>query len=169
MSKSKLESLLSAAIMVVAGICLFLFPGGTLNVTVRLLGIAALVYGALGVVSYLRHRDEGPSTVKLIVHAAATIVGLAIAANPAFLISFFPVLGGVLIALSGVDSLMTALNWKRAGNDTWKPLLILSVVTIALGILIFANPFATMDILIRVFAVILVYDGLVGVFSAVKA
>lgn len=164
----KLSPVVSALIMIIAGVLLFVYPATSLLAAVRLLGVAVLLYGAFGLVANLSRKSGERSVLALAYSAIVAILGIIIIASPDFIISVFPIVAGVLIAISGVESLMKALSLKKSGDAQWT-LLILSLITIAFGILIFANPFGTQATLVRVFACGLVYDGVVNLIAGVKS
>ena len=165
----KLSPVVSALIMIIAGVLLFVYPATSLLAAVRLLGVAVLLYGAFGLVANLSRKSGERSVLALAYSAIVAILGIIIIASPDFIISVFPIVAGVLIAISGVESLMKALSLKKSGDAQWTLLMILSLITIAFGILIFANPFGTQATLVRVFACGLVYDGVVNLIAGVKS
>ena len=163
----KSGSVVGALVMVIAGVLLFVYPASSLTAGVRLLGFAILLYGAIGLVTGLTQKKESRSMPSLIYFALFTIAGIILIANPGFIISIFPIIAGVMIAVSGAESLMRALKLKKRGHERGLLMVILAVITIAFGILIFANPFATQALLVRVFACGLIYNGVVKLILSV--
>ena len=168
MKKTKINMIVSMLIMIAVGIFLLIRPGDTLTTAVRIFGIALLVLGAVGVVSQLLQKDDR-SVISLIISAVEAVVGIIIIASPAFVVSLFPIVVGVIVALYGLSDLITALNMKKADIGSWKLALILAVITIILGVILFANPFKTMSTLVRIIGVVLVYKGVTGLFIRLKA
>ena len=165
----KLSPVMSSLVMILAGILLFIYAGTSLEIGVRLLGIAMLLYGALGLVAQMMRNLAERSVAAMVYDAVIIVFGIAIIASPSFIIRLFPIVAGVLIAISGVETLVKSLSLRKHGIEAWKMLLILSVITIAFGILIFANPFQTQELLVRVFACGLVYDGIVLFIASAKS
>ena len=90
--------------------------------------------------------------------------------NPLGLLSIIPIVFGVLLIYHGISDLGQALELRKYEADRWWISIIIAVVTIALGILIMRNPFDTIDMLMRIIGICLIYDGLsdlllVGKFS----
>lgn len=167
MKKSKINAIVSTIIIIAVGVFLLIRPGETLTTAVRLFGIALLVLGAMGVVSQLIKRDDR-SVISLIISVVEAVIGIIIIASPAFVVSLFPIIVGIIIALYGLSDLLAALNMKKADIGSWKIALILSVITIILGIVLFVNPFKTMSTLVRIIGVVLVYKGITGLFIRLK-
>lgn len=165
MKNSKLISILEMLILIAAGFLVILHPGGSLNVAVRILGIALVAYGAIAALGYFLKKDNG-SVLRLIVGVAAVIGGIIVLASPEFVVSVLPIVAGLIIAVAGVRDLIDALHRKSAGLGGWKLALVLSLITIAFGILIFANPFATMETLATILGVALLYNGIAGLITA---
>ena len=153
--------------MVIAGVLLFIYPATSLTAAVRLLGFAIVLYGAIGLVANLTQKKENRSSLSLAYFAVFALAGIIIIANPGFIISMFPIIAGVLVAVNGIESLIRTLKLKKRNHDRWLLMLILAVITIAFGILTFVNPFATQALLVRVFACGLIYDGVVKLFLSI--
>lgn len=166
---SKLASLVKMLVLITAGILLVILPGGSLDVAVSILGFALLAYGVFAAVSYFTRKPEDRSILNLVVGILAVVFGTFMRARPEMTINILPIVAGVLVFAGGIMGILRALRMKKnnEGGD-WKIFLILAVVEAALGILIFANPFATMNILVRVFGVILIYMGVTGAVSVAK-
>ena len=160
----KLVSILEALLMIAFGVLIIMHPGGSLNVAVRILGILLVGAGALALLSFLTARQEEKSVLRLLIGALSVVAGIVVLAAPGLVISIFPIVAGVSIAVSGVYDLAGALRRKKAGFSFKLPL-ILALITIAMGILLFANPFATMETLVVVLGVALVYNGITKFFT----
>lgn len=156
------------AIMLVVGIIFLVYPGGTLITATRILGIALLLMGAVGIVLPLL-RKEDMSTPDVIVSAVEAIAGIIVLASPHFVISLYPVIVGIIIALYGLSDVMTALHMKQVDIGSWKTALILAVITVVLGVVVLVNPFKTMSVLVRIVGIVLIYKGITGLFIQLKA
>ena len=168
MLRSKLSAVISAIVMLAAGVLLFLYPGKSLIIAARILGGAVLLYGLVGAVGYLLASPDDRSYVKLILYLLIGIVGAAILISPGFIIDIFPILTGILIVISGLDTIVTGFSLKRAGGSMTL-LLVLGLVTLALGALIIANPFKVQATLVRIIGAVLVYSGVVDLIEVIKS
>ncbi len=168
MLRSKLSAVISAIVMLAAGVLLFLFPGESLVIAARVLGGAVLLYGVVGVISYLLAESADRSYLKLVFYILIGLVGAAILITPGFIIDIFPILVGILIVISGIDTIVTCFAVKRAGGSMGL-LLVLGLITLALGALIIANPFKVQATLVRIIGAVLVYGGVVDIIEVIKS
>ena len=77
-------------------------------------------------------------------------------------------MAGIVILLAGVYNLSRALEVQKAGGGAGTALLVLSLVTIVLGVLTMFNLFRPENVLIRILGAVLVYNGLVGLIAGAK-
>ena len=169
MKNSKLSKILSLVVIALVGLFLVIYPGDTLNIVVGVFGCALLLIGVIGIVSYFLPKNKNSrSTLDLLISIVEAIVGPIVVSNIGFVISLFPIFAGVIIALQGVLYLISTLRMK-SDNNSWKLGLVLSLVMIAFGILIFANPFATQATLVRLTGVALIYNAISGIIIRLKA
>lgn len=169
MKNSKLSKILSLVVIALVGLFLVIYPGDTLNIVVGVFGCALLLIGVIGIVSYFLPKNKNSrSTMDLLISIVEAIVGPIVVSNISFVISLFPIFAGVIIALQGVLYLISTLRMK-SDNNSWKLGLVLSLVMIAFGILIIANPFATQATLVRLTGVALIYNAISGIIIRLKA
>ena len=170
MKNSKLGKILSLVVIALVGLFLVIYPSDTLNIVVGVFGGALLLIGLIGIVSYFLPKNKNSrSVIDLVVSIVEAIVGLIVVSNIGFVISLFPIFAGVIIAAQGVLYLISALRMKSDNNNSWKLGLVLSLVMIAFGILIFANPFATQATLVRLAGIALIYNAVSGLIICLKA
>ena len=169
MKNSKLGKILSLVVIALVGLFLVIYPGDTLNIVVGVFGGALLLIGLIGIVSYFLPKNKNSrNVIDLVISIVEVIVGLIVVSNIGFVISLFPIFAGVIIAAQGVLYLISALRMK-SDNNSWKLGLVLSLVMIAFGILIFANPFATQAALVRLAGIALIYNAVSGLIIRLKA
>lgn len=169
MKKSKLGVILTALVMAVIGTVLVLFPGQALITILRIVGVGLILIGGIGVVGYFVQKDpEKKSIWKMLVSAAEAVIGVVILANPALVISIYPVIMGIVIILDGLSNVLSAISMKQHGISAWKYSIVLSLITIALGVIILCNPFSTVSALISIIGVVLIYDAISNILIALK-
>lgn len=164
---SKLTRILEMIILIAAGFLVMLHPGGSMNVAVRILGIVLVAYGLIAAGGYFVKKTNH-SASRLIAGVLSLIGGIVVLAGPQFVISVFPIVAGVVIALGGLRDLLDSLAMKRDGQAFWKIAMAFSLITIAFGILIFANPFGTMETVVTLLGIALLYNGVTGLFTIIK-
>ena len=155
-------SLLGSVVLILIGLYVVIHPGSSLNMVVKIVGIALIIYGAIGVVGYLTGKSE-KNTVNFIVAILIVIVGLFFFTSPSKVVSFFPTVTGILLIVAGVRDILSAIRTK--GNLV--PL-VLAIITLIFGLIILLNPFGTVEILATVFGIALIYNGITSLIGARK-
>ncbi len=153
-------SLWVAALYVLMGVLLFLFPIASSTLFVQALAAGAAVYGASHLIRYIQSRKTGqsnPGDLFLTVLPAAFAVFALI--WPEAVLSVLPLVLGSLLLIDGIGKLPLAIAALREQYPGMIPLAISSVLPIILGTVIVINPFATVRVVVMVFGAALIADG----------
>lgn len=146
-----------AAAYVLMGVLLLLFPGVSSTVFVWALAAGAAVYGASHLWRYVQARRAGQANGgDLFLSILPAVFALL---RPQAILSVLPLVLGALLLVDGVGKLPLAIAAVRERFPSMIPLLLASLLPIVLGALIVANPFSTMRIVVMVFGLSLVADG----------
>ena len=167
MMRGKTSSFVSLAIMLAVGVFFLLHPGDTLITAARIVGIALVVIGAIGVLNQLL-RKEDKIIPAIVVYAVEVVAGIVILSSPAFVISLYPIIIGIIVALYGLSDVLSAIQMKRLGMSVWKPSIVMAIISVILGILILCNPFGTVSTLVRIIGLVLIYKAITGMFIRIK-
>lgn len=161
-AKLKKTWLISSLISVVLGLVLLLFPGIAIQVVCYLLGGLALIYGVMRIIRYARQGDVYPELFRgdLMIGLFLLAIGLFIVCRVEFVAGFIPVVFGIALLASGIGGVQRAMDAKRAGYERWLFLLVLAALTIALGLVLTMNPFASAQVAVAVIGASLIYDGI---------
>ncbi len=147
------------------GLILLLMPGTATMLVCRIMGIGMII-GALSTLFF------GPGEASGMGMRGATIgsgilmgiIGLVFIINPVFVVSIIPIIMGIGLFINGLVNVLQSFQIKKAGG----PFIIhfvMAIITCLLGILIFSNPFGTIEITLRVIGVILIVDALTNLFT----
>lgn len=156
-----------ALLYMVMGGLLLAFPAATSTVFVWALAGGAACYGVSHLLRYLQTRKKGtasPADLFLTVLPVAFAVFALV--WPQTLLSFLPLVLGSLLLLDGVGKLPLAIMAMRAHTPDATALLLSSLIPLVLGVVIVVNPFQTVQLVVRIFGVGLIADG-VADFAAV--
>lgn len=165
--KSKLSKIFSKIIMAAVGIILLIQPGAALVSLIQFLGIALLIIGGFGVISYIFSQRKGViSTLLFIGSIILALAALIPTFKPAMLVAIFPFVVGIVIAFNGLAGVFEAIS-MRTFSRIWGVPLLLSVLTVAAGCVIAFYPFETVELLVRIVGGVLIYHAVVGLFMAV--
>jgi len=163
--KNKIIPIIEMLVLIVAGIVLICNPGGSLTTAVTIIGIALAVYGVVAIIRYLADKEKsGPDLVAGII---AVVAGIFVLCAPKVVVSIFPVIIGILVAVAGLKGIASAFAArKRSGG--WLLSCVLSLITLIIGIVILLNPFGTVETVVVVLGVVLIYIGITGIIAALK-
>ena len=150
----------SAALCILFGLVLLIWPGTTTRIVCMLLGRVLLIYGAFQVVICLMNRERTfLSQGMLILGIVLSVIGLWILLRPDMIIMAVPVIVGVVILIHGVHNVIQAVDLQRENYDKWWLALLLGILTVAFGGMLVFNPFAAVEMAVRMIGISLIYDG----------
>ena len=151
---------LLSILMVVLGLVLIIWPGKTLTLAARILGIALLAAGAVSGISWYRDRHKvSASPVTLAIGIVCAVAGIIVLAAPQGVVKLLPKLVGLAVALNGVLNLAQALDQRRAGDAKWTAALAMAALTIIAGLFIFFHAFGVMEAAVMVIGAVILYNG----------
>ena len=168
--QTKLLHIFEMVVLTALGFWLILHPYQSLKTAVRLLGVALLVSGglAVGFYAFSKQKSDLRTVGVLLMGSAAIVAGLVVLIKPGWVIAVFPMVAGIFVAFNGILNTLHALQTRKAGSRGWQILLVLSLLSIVVGILLFANPFAYMSTLVILLGAVLIYNGILGIIAAAQ-
>ena len=150
-----------AALYVLMGVLLLLFPGVSSTLFVWSLALGAGAYGASHLWRFLQAKKtqrQNPGDLFLTILPAAFAAFVLI--WPQTILSILPLALGLLLLVDGVGKLPLAITALRQRLPAMIPLTLASVLPIILGLLVIVNPFGAVRIVIMVFGGSLIADGI---------
>lgn len=149
-----------AALYMVFGILLLLFPGESGTVFIWMLAAGSALYGLGHLFRYAKGRKAGQSLPGDLFSGVLTLAFALFAMLWSHVIlSFLPLVLGALLLLDGLGKLPLAIDALRYQQQARVPLAVSSFLPLALGLLILVRPFQTAQLVIRVFGIALLLDG----------
>ena len=157
----KVNYSLSAVICVILGIVLLVWPGQSTQVVCMVLGIVLGGFGLIQIILYLATKEKTMvSHSMMMLGVVLAVIGGWIVLKPETIIKAVPMIGGILIVIHGFHNAVQAIDLKKMQYDNWWVALLLSLLTVALGVVLICNPFTIVDTVVRIIGAFLVYDGL---------
>lgn len=157
----KVNYSLSAVICVILGIVLLVWPGQSTQVVCMILGIVLGGFGIIQIVLYLATQEKTMvSHSMMMLGIVLAVIGGWIVLKPDTIIKAIPMIVGILIVIHGLHNAVQAIDLKKIQYDNWWVALLLSLLTIALGVVLICNPFTVVDTVVRLIGAFLIYDGL---------
>ena len=155
----KVNYSLSAVICVILGIVLLVWPGQSTQVVCMVLGIVLGGFGLIQIILYLATKEKTMvSHSMMMLGVVLAVIGGWIVLKPETIIKAVPMIVGILIVIHGFHN--AAIDLKKMQYDNWWVALLLSLLTVALGVVLICNPFTIVDTVVRIIGAFLVYDGL---------
>jgi|GEM_PF-1955250 len=161
----KRNKFITSVIFIVIGVILLVEPEISLSVICRLAGCLFFAGGAYTTVMYLisKNRTLVESGI-LTVGVTGAVIGLWIVFHPEFLSALVPTIIGILVVVSGVLNVLESLTIRKENNENFIIPLVLSVITIVLGILILLQPQFLANFIFRLLGIVNVYTGVATIW-----
>lgn len=154
----------------VLGVLLLVMPQTSLLWICYAFGAVVLVTGIVCLIQYARVRGSGFAAPFLLVGGVITAaLGLFTLAQPRTVASFLPVVFGLFILVEGCSRIGSALDLARRKADKWWVLLLLSLLSIALGLLLLFDPFEAAVSAVMLCGVLLIVEGALSLACALYA
>lgn len=165
----KISCFLAAVLYVVFGVVLIVWPNTSGDVICTFLGAVLLLYGVITVISFFVHDSRmGVFGFDLVTGILAIALAILFLARPELPLSFLPVVLGLYIVIDALLNLKRALEMRRMAYEHWWVILLLSLVSAALGVVILLRPVKTAALLIRLTGGVFVYTGLSDLWAIFK-
>lgn len=157
----KVNYSLSAVICVILGIVLLVWPGQSTQVVCMVLGIVLGGFGFIQIILYLATKEKTMvSHSMMMLGVVLAVIGGWIVLKPETIIKAVPMIVGILIVIHGFHNAVQAIDLKKMQYDNWWVALLLSLLTVALGVVLICKPFTFVDTVVQIIGAFLVYDGL---------
>lgn len=158
--KMKQSEMIIGIVFVVLGHVLLIWPGISVQVACRGIGVLMLVYGIIQIIAYIRNKEKNLAAHGMFTVGIVTVVlGTWIALKPETVIAALPIITGIIIALHGVQNIVQAVALKKQAYQNWWAAAVIGLITAVFGIILFCNPFAAVETLIRVIGIFMICDG----------
>ena len=123
------------------GLCLALMPVETVNVLCKVVfGLVLIGAGVYHILIFVLEKDNS-TILDLFSGVIVLVIGIFLFMNPTVVVKLLTLMLGAFILVDSIWSLKGSLKLKKRGADSWKFLLLGSIIFIALGISLVVNPF----------------------------
>ncbi len=167
MKRVKADLILSAVLCVALGVVLLVWPAETIDIFCKVLAAGVVLMGAVQLISYLRERDIHPFAGVL--GLLLVLVGIWIFVRPASIVSLIPIVIGVILCAHGIQDVKLAIETKANGYERWWSILLIAVVSLALGVICIVNAFGVVTLALQFIGIALIYDGISDLWIASRA
>lgn len=158
--------LYSAILMILLGILLTIFPQVTMRVIGYILGGILVCFGMVqSVLYFVSDQQLDLFRHTLLIGLLSLALGIVTLVGPEAVLSILPFFFGLMVLGGSFMKVQYALNLKRAGYAHWWVILIMALAAMILGILILANPFGTMAVMVMFIGISLIAGGVTDIWT----
>ena len=141
LGKMKRSWIMTSLILIALGIGIILCPVRYMGLMVSALGYMLLVWAVVIFLNYLSSKKTLINYMSLTGALFVAILGAFVLAHRKNIIPILGLLFGLFLVFEGLSDLFNAFVYaRRAGKAQWWILAILSIFTIAFGVVILGNP-----------------------------
>lgn len=153
--------IVQAVVSLALGVFLLVWPQITVITLVYFLAVSIALSGIASLISYYRLRKKGARNDGVMVTGLfLLIIALVVFIFPESVASFFSVVLGILLILSGVVSVLRSVEMRGYGGGSWIAALVVSLLIAVGGIVIVVNPFDTTVAFVITLGILLVVKGI---------
>lgn len=158
----KKQSLFTSILCVIFGVVFCVWPGATLIVLCRIIGLVLLAAGVLLLGMALAVHEASGRAARLIPSLICLILGIWMTIRPGTFVVLIPTLIGLVLLYHGVKDLVFCLQVKKGKGNGWWVGLIFAALTVVLGVLLVFHSWLAIKIGMTFLGIVLIYDGVSG-------
>ena len=163
------SSVVVALLSIVLGIVLILYKSQAARIFVMVCGYGLLALGIYYTILYFARRSRiAMLQMELLLGIILLLLGIWMVTKTDSVILLIQYVMGAVVVVHGAVDLQASINIRRAGFEKWWVSLLLSAVTLLLGVLIILNPFSALDALLILIGIVLVFDGISDLYIILR-
>lgn len=135
-----ISTIIFSVLLIIFGGIIIANPEGTMAAFAVFISIIMIITGIFNITLYRSMKEFKGSIYYLIEGAVSIIIAILLLSSAEALKNFVPLLIGFWIALKSATAIITAIEFKKGDNPSYKPILTGGVLGIALALLIAAFP-----------------------------
>ena len=147
--KKEIKGIFVSLLLIVLGIFLTIKPNEILKTLIQVMGIILLLCGVIDFMGYFRMSDEEKLFNYGIIKGVLELcIGILFIFKFEALVDIFSIIIGLIIIFINLFKLQLSLNLKQVENTNWFVGVVISTISLILGIVIILDPFGTTKILV---------------------
>lgn len=167
LKRVKADVTLSAILCVTLGVVLIFWSEETINVICKAIAIGLMIIGVVNLTGFFVSRFK--QTFTGILGAIVLLIGFWIFLRPDAVVSLVPIVIGVILVVHGIKDISLAVEIKRNKYKKWWSVLIMAVISLALGVLCIVYAFGLVKMAMKIIGAALIYDGLSDLWIVSRA
>lgn len=166
LKEMKRNAVITSTIYIIVGLVLTLFPASTAR-TIGYAFATVILIAGLGFLYRFVVKDAAYSFVgnELVIGTVLVLASIFVFVRVESVVSFIPVLLGVVVMVSGITKLQNAIGLQKMRYQGSTAVLIFAVLNILFGIVLVFNPFSAVTTLIMLIGLGLVFSGVTDLIT----
>lgn len=150
-------SIITSIIFIIVGIFLIIKPETTLSLISYILGLIILINGIINLIRYFSNREKvNLYDFGFIIGLISLVIAIIFISNPSMVASIIPLILGLWILINGIVKLQFSMNLRTYQNSNWIRSIVISGISVILGIVLVFNPFKGAVLLTKIIGLFLV-------------
>ena len=147
------------------GLLFLLWPGQFLSMLAQCVGALLVVSGLVALIMYFTNQERALIGGALVVIGIIIgVIGIWIILHPEVLVGLAPKIIGLILIFSGMTGIGETVTLIRLDYDFWWLTLLLTSITIAVGVVLFVRPMEVASLFARIVGLTFLYDGITSIW-----
>lgn len=162
------NSLVISLVFAIISIFLIAKPTESLQFIIIVVGCILILTGLFHTISYFTSsKDLSIINLGLIQGVLCLIFGIVTVFNSDVVGGFLPFLIGAWIIIESILKIQFTFNIRNISISRWRFMLLLSLLTLIIGIIILFNPFKTAVMVTRIYGIFLLIAEVLNIFESI--
>lgn len=154
--KKEIKGIFISILLIVLGVFLIMKPDEILKTLIQVMGIILLLCGVIDFMGYFKMSDEEKLFNYGIMKGILELcIGILFIFKFESLVDIFSIIIGLIIIFINLFKLQLSLNLKQVENTNWFAGVVISTISLILGIVIILDPFGSTKMLVITSGVII--------------
>jgi len=166
--KKEIKGILGSLLLIVLSVFLMLKPIEIIGTLIKVIGMILLICGVFDFANYfVNKKEESLFDYGLVKGIIEITIGVLFIFKYDLLINLFPCILGLIIVFINIFKLQTAISLKEFESN-YMTGVIISSLSIILGLVIVINPFETLEVVIIVSGAVLLISELSNIIYSIS-
>ena len=166
--KKEIKGMLGSVLLIVLSIFLMLKPIEIIGTLIKVIGMILLICGVFDFANYfVNKKEESLFDYGLVQGIIEITIGVLFIFKYDLLINLFPCILGLIIVFINIFKLQTAISLKEFESN-YMTGVIISSLSIILGLVIVINPFETIEVVVIVSGAVLLISELSNIIYSIS-
>ncbi|MDD5888979.1 MAG: DUF308 domain-containing protein [bacterium] len=160
------SSIAVSSVLIVLGILLVFQSEFTIMAIAYIIGAILIALGVIALIRFFKGLNDNTKSELDIVYGIVTILlGILSIKNHETIASIIPFVLGIGIIISSSTKLQCAFELKSKNNPQWKMTMLVSIISVACGVILLFNPFKGAVIITQIVGVFIIIYGVLDITS----